>query len=52
MAKALTDSALEFLKEKGIRYVRTNVYDSNDVAMKTWVKLGFEPQSTFLIKKI
>ena len=52
VAKALTNAALEFLKNKGIKYVRTNVYNSNDIAMKTWTKLGFEPQSTFLIKRI
>jgi ribosomal protein S18 acetylase RimI-like enzyme len=52
VAKALTNTALNFLKDKGIKYVRTNVYNSNDIAMKTWTKLGFEPQSTFLIKRI
>ena len=46
VAKALTNVALKFFKQKGISYVRTNVYNSNDVAMKTWTKIGFEPQST------
>lgn len=52
IAKKLTNVTLKFLKKKGITYVRTNVYNVNKVAMKTWMKLGFRPQSTFLIKKI
>lgn len=52
IARALTDVALKFLEDKGIKYVKTNVYNSNDVAMKTWNKLGFKPQSTFLIKRL
>ncbi len=52
VAKALTNVALKFFKDRGIKYVRTNVYNSNEIAMKTWIKIGFEPQSTFLIKKI
>lgn len=52
VAKALTNTALQFLKDRGVKYVRTNVYNSNDIAMKTWTKIGFEPQSTFLIKRI
>lgn len=52
VAKALTDAALRSLKEQGIKYIRTNVYDSNKVAMNTWIKLGFRPQSSILIRKI
>lgn len=52
IAKKLTNEALKFLKKKGITYVRTNVYNVNKIAMKTWMKLGFRPQSTFLIKRI
>lgn len=52
VARALTNTALQFLKDKGIKYVRTNVYNSNEIAMKTWTKLGFKPQSTFLFKEI
>jgi ribosomal protein S18 acetylase RimI-like enzyme len=52
VAKALNNTALKFFKDKRIKYVRTNVYNSNDIAMKTWTKIGFEPQSTFLIKRI
>lgn len=52
VAKALSKAALKFLKSKGIKYVRANVYNSNKVAMKTWIKIGFKPQSTFLIKRI
>lgn len=52
VAKALTKTCLEFLKEKRIKYIKTNVYNINKVAMKTWKNLGFKPQSTFLIKKL
>lgn len=52
IAKALTNEALKFLKERGITHVRTNVYNVNKIAMKTWMNLGFKPQSTFLIKRI
>ena len=52
VAKSLTNTALQFLKNKGIKYIRTNVYNSNEIAMKTWTKIGFEPQSTLLLKKI
>lgn len=52
IAKVLTNEALKLLKKKGIKYIRTNVYNVNKVAMKTWTRLGFEPKSTFLIKKL
>ncbi|MEK6983068.1 MAG: GNAT family N-acetyltransferase [Nanoarchaeota archaeon] len=52
IAKALTNGALKFLKKKGIKYAKTNVYDANKLAMKVWIKLGFKPKSTFLMKKI
>jgi len=52
VAKALTTAALLLLKKKGIRFVRTNVYHSNDIAMRTWRTLGFKPQSTLLMKRI
>ena len=52
VAKALTKECLNFLKKKGITHIRTNVYNTNKIAMKTWIRLGFKPQSTFLIKKL
>ncbi len=52
VAKALSIEALKFLKNKRIKYVRANVYNSNEIAMKTWIKVGFKPQSTFLMKRI
>jgi ribosomal protein S18 acetylase RimI-like enzyme len=52
VAKALTKECLKFLKKKGITHIRTNVYNTNKIAMKTWTRLGFKPQSTFLIKKL
>ncbi len=52
VAKILTYEALKLLKAKKIKYVRTNVYNTNNIAMNVWMKLGFKPQSTFLIKRI
>lgn len=52
VAKALTNKAMKFFKDKKIKYVRANVYNSNDVAMKTWEKLGFTAQSTIFIKEL
>lgn len=52
IAKALTKACLGFLKKKRIKYVKTNVYNVNEVAMKTWIKQGFKPQSAFLIKEL
>ena len=52
VAKALTNEALKFLKKKRIKYVKTNVYNANRLAMEIWIKLGFEPKSTFLFNKI
>ncbi len=50
--KELTKAATKMLREKRIKYIKTNVYNSNDAAMKTWIKSGFKPQSTLLIKSI
>lgn len=50
VAKSLANSALKFFKDKKIKYVKANVYNQNQIAMKTWIKLGFQPQSTNLIK--
>ncbi|MFH0870469.1 MAG: GNAT family N-acetyltransferase [archaeon] len=52
VAKALTIEALKILKAKKIKYIRTNVYNKNKVALKTWTKLGFKPQSTLLMMRI
>jgi len=52
VAKALTNHSIKFLRGKGIKYLRANVYNSNTTAMKAWTKLGFQPQSTMLFRKI
>ncbi len=50
IARILTEFGMIFLKSKGIKYVKTNVYNTNDVAMSTWKKLGFVEQSTNLVR--
>jgi len=52
IGKELTKFVLDFLKKKGIKYVRANVYNKNETALKVWKKAGFEFQSTQLFKKI
>ena len=52
IAKQLVDHAIKFFKDKKINYVRTNVYLSNKIAHKFWPKLGFKPESQFMLKKI
>ena len=52
VTRLLTESAFNFLKKTGIDYIKTNVYNANDVAMKVWEKIGFEPLSVNMIKKI
>ena len=52
VARELNDFALRYLKNKGIKYVRANVYNSNKIALKAWKKIGFKEQSTNLLKKI
>ncbi|MBN2459859.1 GNAT family N-acetyltransferase [Candidatus Woesearchaeota archaeon] len=52
IAKMLTEHALAFLKSKGIRFVRLNVYHINQAAIAVWQKLGFKPQSMNLFKKL
>lgn len=52
IAKALTNEAFKYLKKKGIVYVKTNVYNTNILAKKTWKKMGFQPQSTIFIAKL
>lgn len=52
VTRLLTDSAFNFLKKNGIDYIKTNVYNANDVALKVWERLGFEQLSVNMIKKI
>ena len=52
IAKALTKAAIKHLKDKGIKYIKTNVYIKNRSALKAWEKLNFKPSSINLIKKI
>ncbi len=51
IARVLDDFALKFLRKKNIKYIKTNVYNSNKNAVETWKKLGFKPLSTIMIKK-
>lgn len=50
VARELTKAALNFFEEKGITYVRTNVYNNNELGLKVLQKLGFEPLSTVMVK--
>ena len=52
IARKLYLTAAKFLKLKGIKYIKTNVYKSNKVALKAWKKIGFETQSYMMIKRI
>ena len=52
IAKKLYFAAVKFLKDRGVKYVKTNVYNSNIVALKTWQKIGFKTQSSIMIKRI
>jgi len=52
IARALTEAMIKRLRAKGIRHIRANVYNSNKVALRTWQRLGLEPQSTNLFTKI
>ena len=52
VATALIEACMEFMKERGIRYVRTLIYDINEASFNTFEKIGFERQSTILIKEI
>ena len=52
IAKKLYIAATKFLKDKNIKYVKTNVYNSNIVALKTWQKIGFKTQSSIMVKRI
>ena len=52
IAKALTNETLKILGKKGIKYVKSNVYIKNKIAMNTWTKLGFKPLYINLFKTI
>ena len=52
IAKKLHLTAAKFLKDRGIKYIKTNVYISNKLALKAWQKIGFKTQSSILIKRI
>jgi ribosomal protein S18 acetylase RimI-like enzyme len=52
VAKKLTKFALEFLKEKGIKYVRSDVYLKNIIARKTLKSFGFKDKSVNLLKAL
>lgn len=52
VAQKLTEAALTFFKDKGITYVRTNVYNGNEPAQEVLQDLGFNPQSTIMMKMV
>ncbi len=52
VAQKLTKAALNFLKNRGITYIKTNVYNINEPGRKVLQKLGFEDLSTLMIKMI
>lgn len=52
IAKKLVSFAAKFFRQKGIRYMRLNVYFSNKDAIKVWPKTGFKQESMFMLKKI
>jgi len=51
VGKLLVKKAIGFFRQEKIRYVRTNVYFSNKTAAKAWPKMGFRPESMFMMKK-
>jgi ribosomal protein S18 acetylase RimI-like enzyme len=52
VARKLTQGALQVLKEKGITYVKTNVYNANEPGRIALQKLGFTPLSTIMMKMV
>jgi len=52
IARKLTEHAFTFLKSKGIKFVRLNVYHINPTAISVWQKLGFKPQSMNMFKEL
>lgn len=52
IAKKLIGFAAKFFRQKGMKYMRLNVYFSNRDAMKVWPKTGFKKESMFMLKKI
>lgn len=52
IAKRLVGFAAKFFRQKGLRYMRLNVYFSNRDAIKVWPKTGFKKESMFMLKRI
>ena len=52
IARGLTKFAINFLKKKGIRYVRAKVDNSNKIALQAWVKIGFKSKNTGLLMRL
>jgi len=52
IASALVLCGLSYLRGKGIRDVKLNLYCSNRIAMAVWRKLGFREISKNMIRKI
>jgi ribosomal protein S18 acetylase RimI-like enzyme len=52
IAKALIETGLNFLKEKGIEYIKTCVYDFNEESERLMQESGFVRLSRTMIKRI
>lgn len=52
IAKRLVQFALNYMKEKNIKYVKTNPYLKDIIARKSCKSLGFREKSVTLFKKI
>ncbi|MBD3314107.1 GNAT family N-acetyltransferase [Candidatus Woesearchaeota archaeon] len=52
IGRKLVNHAAGFLKKKSITYMRVNVYASNKKAKEAWLKMGFMPESQFMLKRI
>ena len=53
-SKLAIDKAVEEIRKdyKAIKYVRLNVYSTNLIAKKAYVKMGFKPYTETLYKKV
>ena len=52
IASALMNRVFEYVKSKGVTYVRLNVMASNTTAYNLYEKMGFEDYSTIMMKQL
>ncbi len=52
VAQKLVRYGIAFLKKKGARHMKTNVYASNKAALKAWEKVGFKEISKIMLKRL